>query len=206
MNVRPDILDKRRRIREAIRQAAIDEFAVNGLAGASTHAIAQRAGLSKPQLHYYISSKEDLYEEVLLSIVDEWRDIFFFSSVEEDPARVIREYVRKKIGFSRRHPNMSRVFSSEVARGAPVLLRHWDKSREATREAARLIQSWIDKGLIRALDPMLFQMHIWAVTQHYADYDAQIRFMLDLPEDAEIDEAHVVEEVTRLFLRACGLE
>ncbi|MEG1771475.1 MAG: helix-turn-helix domain-containing protein, partial [Comamonas sp.] len=47
----------RERIMGAIRDAAIAEFSRHGFKGASTKAIAERAGLTKPQLHYYISSK-----------------------------------------------------------------------------------------------------------------------------------------------------
>ncbi|MFP4449526.1 MAG: helix-turn-helix domain-containing protein, partial [Rhodosalinus sp.] len=51
-------LVRRRRdeIRRAILDAAIREFAKNGLAGTSTQALAEAAGLTKAQLHYYISS------------------------------------------------------------------------------------------------------------------------------------------------------
>ena len=45
----------RERILGAIREAAIAEFSRHGFKGASTKAIAERAGLTKPQLHYYIS-------------------------------------------------------------------------------------------------------------------------------------------------------
>lgn len=76
MSAREKLLDRRKQIRDAIQQAAIAEFAENGLVGASTQSIASRAGLSKPQLHYYISSKDDLYEEVLIFTLDEWSRLF----------------------------------------------------------------------------------------------------------------------------------
>lgn len=204
MNGREKVLDRRKKIRDAIRQAAIDEFAVKGFAGASTLAIAQRAGLTKPQLHYYISSKEDLYEEVLFHITEQWRNIFI-SSTEDDPERVIREYIRRKLEFGRHNPNASRLFSNEVAAGAPFLRKHWQAAFDTTHEAARMIQCWVDRKLIKPVNPLLFQMHIWAVTQHYADYDAQIRFMLQVEDDYEPDFEQIVDEVTTLFLRGCGL-
>ena len=40
----------RERIQSAIREAAIEEFSRHGFKGASTKAIAERAGLTKPQL------------------------------------------------------------------------------------------------------------------------------------------------------------
>lgn len=205
MNAPAKPSQRRERIRLAIRHAAIEEFAINGLAGASTQAIAQRAGLSKPQLHYYINSKEDLYEEVLVFIIGEWRSTFFFSADSDDPEKVIRGYIRRKIEYSRRHPAISRVFTNEVVRGAPILRKHWALASQDAHEAANLIQKWIDAGRIDPIDPLLFLMHIWAVTQHYADYEAQIRFMLDVEKPAELNWEHIIEEVTRLFVRSCGV-
>lgn len=202
---RDKAFDRRKRIRDTIREAAIAEFAANGFSGASTQAIAKRAGLTKPQLHYYISSKEELYEEILVHILDEWRFIFLGASTGNDPAKVIREYIRRKLQYSQKNPKASRVFTTEIANGAPFLGKHWAQHQQATKEAVALIQSWVDDGLIKPVDPLLLQMHIWAVTQHYADFDTQIRYMMQLEDGQELDMAHIEEEVSNLFLRFCGL-
>lgn len=206
MSGREKVLDRRRRIRDAIRNAAIDEFATKGLDGASTQSIAQRAGLTKPQLHYYISSKEELYEEILVYILDEWKDIFFGATTEDDPAKVIRQYIRRKLEYGQKNPKASRLFTREIANGAPFLGRHWAPHQAATQEAVKLIQSWVDSGRIRPVDPLLLQMHMWAVTQHYADFEVQIRNMMRLGDGEEIDMVRIEEEVSTLFLRVCGLE
>lgn len=205
-SAREKVVERRRAILAAIRDAAIDEFASKGLIGASTQAIAQRAGLTKPQLHYYISSKEDLYEDILVFILDEWRDLFISASTGDGPAEIITAYVRKKLEFSRRNPKASRLFTTEIANGAPVLGKHWAPYVAATQEGVKLIQSWVDQGLIRPLDPLLFQIHMWAVTQHYADFEVQVRNMMNLRDDQEPDFERIEKEVTSLFLRACGLE
>ncbi|MFQ0815239.1 TetR family transcriptional regulator [Brucella anthropi] len=203
---RDKVLDRRRRILGAIRAAAIDEFAEKGLAGASTQGIAQRAGLTKPQLHYYISSKEELYEDIIVFILDEWEKIFLDANTEDDPARVIRHYIRAKLDYSQKNPKASRLFTTEIANGAPYLSRHWKKHVSATHNAVKLIQSWVDDGRIKPVDPLLFQMHIWAVTQHYADFEAQVRSMMDVGPEEPLDIERIEREVATLFLRACGLE
>jgi TetR/AcrR family transcriptional regulator len=53
------------RTRAKIMEAARDEFAAHGLAGARIEAIARRAGLSKQLLYHYFPSKEALFEEIL---------------------------------------------------------------------------------------------------------------------------------------------
>src|SRR5690606_32034942 len=115
---RAKVLGRRRRILGAIRAAAIDAFAEKGLAGASTQGIAHRAGLTKPQLHYYISSKEELYEDIIVYILDEWEEIFLGANTEDDPDKVIRQYIRAKLEYSQKNPKASRLFTTEIANGA----------------------------------------------------------------------------------------
>ncbi|MCR8724556.1 TetR family transcriptional regulator C-terminal domain-containing protein [Frigidibacter sp. ROC022] len=203
---RGKVLERRRRILAAIRDAAIDEFASKGLVGASTQAIAQRAGLTKPQLHYYISSKEELYEDILVYILDEWKEIFISSSAGDTPEQIIRAYIHKKLEYGKRNPKASRLFTAEITNGAPFLSRHLAQYQASTQEAVALIRSWVDQELIRPVDPLLFQMHIWAVTQHYADFEVQIKSFMQIGENEEFDMDHVEEEVVTLFLRACGLK
>ncbi len=50
---------------ERILDAALAIFAMDGFAGARIDAIAERAGLSKPNLLYYFRTKADLYLAVL---------------------------------------------------------------------------------------------------------------------------------------------
>src|SRR5215472_8039705 len=47
--------------RAAILQAALQEFAHEGVAGARTDEIARRAGVNKALLYYYFKDKEGLY-------------------------------------------------------------------------------------------------------------------------------------------------
>ena len=51
MSSRQDLVVKRAELKEEIHQAAILEFSENGLRGASTQGIADRAGISKTKLH-----------------------------------------------------------------------------------------------------------------------------------------------------------
>ncbi|HBM60930.1 MAG TPA: TetR family transcriptional regulator [Citreicella sp.] len=196
---------KRTRMRETIRDAAIREFARNGLSGTSTQAIADAAGISKAQLHYYISSKEDLYQEVLGHILAEWREIFLLSSNRDDPRTAIRTYIQRKIQQALDHPEISRLFAREMARGAPEMAKHWPGLRAAVDEAAEVIRGWIAEGKIAPVDPLLFQINIWAVAQHYADYEMQARMLMGTGPDAPLDAARISEEAIQLFLLRCGL-
>ena len=52
-------------------------------------------------------------------------------------------------------------------------MRPWVKQRAA------IIQAWINAGKMRATDPVLLIFMIWATTQHYADFQAQVLSILD---------------------------
>lgn len=196
---------KRLKMRDQIREAAIREFARNGLIGTSTQAIAEAAGITKAQLHYYISSKEELYQEALGFIVSEWREIFFLSASRDDPAKAIRAYVARKMRHALEYPDVSRLFAKEIARGAPEMVDHWADLGAAVGEASEVIRQWIDQGKIVPVDPLLFQMNMWAVTQHYAEYEAQTRVLMGVPDGQPLDAERLIDEATRMFLMRCGL-
>ncbi|WP_250514612.1 TetR/AcrR family transcriptional regulator [Caballeronia sp. INDeC2] len=190
---------------DAIRDAAIAEFASHGLKGASTQSIAERAGLSKAQLHYYIESKEDLYEKILQHVVDEWTRVFSFGDVELGPRRVLSDYVRKKLEFSFEQPLLSRIFANEMMRGAPVLMPMMSRPRTRTAHAVECINNWIEQNLMRPLDPMLLMMNIWSLTQYFADFEYQARYMLRVKEGHALDQSHIIEEVTTFVMHGCGI-
>src|ERR1039458_8535887 len=60
--------------RSRILDAALGEFAANGLAGARTEQIAQAAGVNKALLYYYFESKEKLYAATLEMVSARVRD------------------------------------------------------------------------------------------------------------------------------------
>ena len=61
MEIPPDIASR-------ILDAAAEEFAGQGFAGAKVEAIAKRAGVNKAGLYYHVGNKEKLYEAVMLRL------------------------------------------------------------------------------------------------------------------------------------------
>ena len=190
----------------AIHQAATGVFARDGYEGATTQAIADAAGLSKAQLHYYIESKEALYTQLLQEIVDDWIGVFGFADEQHGPQKVISDYVRRKMMFSFEHPERSRIFAAETMRGAPILHQLMKRdSHRRTRQAVAVIQNWVDAGLMAALDPLLLLFHIWAITQHYADYQQQVAFFRGPSGTTPSDRERLIREATHFILRGAGI-
>ena len=204
----------RARILAAIRDAAIIEFSQHGFKGASTQDIAQRAGLTKPQLHYYIAGKDELYQQLLREVLAGWSNVFVVEGQEDDPRAVLVRYIREKVDYSLDNPMLSRLFTRELLDGGPNLGSYWPVALASTQTKIDLIERWVAEGKLRALDARLLLMHIWAMTQHYADYALQVRVMLQATGDAHHDSIdselplprdRVVREITDLVLLGCGL-
>ena len=62
------------------------------------------------------------------------------------------------------------------------------------------------RGQMRPLDARLLLMHIWAMTQSYADYAIQTRVMLGLPPDAPIEREPIARELVAFVLGGCGIK
>ena len=201
----PKVREAREKRQSDIKRAAIEEFARHGFRGASTQSIAERAGLSKSQLHYYIDSKEDLYREVLLDTMQAWGGLFDFQAEDKGPEIVLADYIRKKLEFSFSDPLRTRIFTAEILAGAPEFAAHMPTFRRRSMAAVALMQRWIDRGLMRPLDPLQLLMNIWAITQNYADYEQQIRYFMRKPALSADDKQRIVEHVTNLILTGCGV-
>lgn len=188
-----------------IYQAAIEVFAAEGPSGASTQAIADRASLSKAQLHYYIDSKEALYRQVLQDIIDDWINVFGYSDAPSDPRKVLGDYIRRKMLFSFEHPLRSRIFAAEMMRGAPVAKALMDTSSRRTQQAAAVIDSWVQRGEMAPVEPVIFLFHLWAMTQFYADQAEQVRMFAPGALDSVDGRERLIREVTAQALRAAGV-
>ena len=194
----------RERLLAAIRAAAIEEFSQNGLKGTSTQAIAERAGLTKPQLHYYIHGKEELYEELLMSVVQDWKGMF--DAASNDPAKVLGDYIRSKLQLAFDKPEISRIFTREVLDGGKNLDRFWPDSRKNTREKVNVINGWIARGLMQPVDAYVLLMSIWATTQFYADSALQVQQLRKPGQRGWMpDREGLTKEVTAFVLRGCGI-
>lgn len=202
---RPRRSYKQAQVLDAIYQAAIEEFASEGLAAATTQAIADRAGLSKAQLYYYIESKEALYRQVLKDIVNDMVGVFIFSGEDFGPREMLAGLIRRKMLFSFEHPLRSRILAAEVMRGAPVLKTMTDTSKQCIHRATLMIQDWINRGLMDQADPMLFLFHLCVVTQFYADHATQVAYFRNLQQSDEEDRRYLVEQVTEFLLKAAGV-
>jgi TetR/AcrR family transcriptional regulator len=177
------------RNREVIVAAALDVFAARGFRGATLDRIAAAAGLSKPNLLYYFASKEAIYLALLEGLLDTWLAPLRALDPTGDPQTQILGYVRRKLDLARDFPRESRLFANEILQGAPHLGPTLETDlRALVAEKAAVLQGWMDQGRIAPSDPTHLIFAIWALTQHYADFDHQVRAVLG-PGRNPLDEA-----------------
>ena len=191
----------RLRNEERILDAAQEVFATYGYHGATIDEVADRAGISKPNLHYYFKRKRDLYLAVLRRTLEIWLVPLGELDRTGDPAVEIGNYIAQKVQLSRRFPAASRVFANEIVQGAPFLKGYLQTDlRKVVERKAAVIQHWIDEGKLAPIDPYHLIFLIWAATQHYADFIPQIKAVMNV---SRLNQAHfrkVEQSLSRIIL------
>jgi TetR/AcrR family transcriptional regulator len=164
---------------DIILGAALEVFSAYGYRGTTVDQIAERAGMSKPNLLYYFRRKDDIYRAVLEKTLADWLAPLRGLDPGGEPLDEISRYVSAKMAMSRDNPKASRLFANEMLHGAPIIGDFLSGPMKALVDAtAQIIRAWITKGQIAAIDPYHLIFTIWAMTQHYADFDIQIRAVL----------------------------
>lgn len=164
---------------DLILNAALDVFSLHGFRGATIDQIAEAAGMSKPNLLYYFASKEEIHRRLLEDMLDLWLDPLRALDNHGDPIAELRSYIRRKLEMARDFPRESRLFANEMLQGAPHAIDVLEgELKLLVDDKARVIESWMDEGRITRTDPYHLLFSIWATTQHYADFDVQVRAVL----------------------------
>lgn len=163
---------------ELILEAALDVFASHGFRGTTIDQIADKAGLSKPNLLYYFKSKETIHRQLLDRLLDNWLQPLRELDPEGDPIVEIKSYIRRKLELARDYPRESRLFANEILQGAPRIGEELSDLKVLVDEKATVIRKWSAAGQLKKCDPHHMFFAIWATTQHYADFDAQVQVIL----------------------------
>lgn len=159
--------------RRAILQAALAEFAHEGLSGARMDSIADAAGVNKALLYYYFHDKDALYGAVL----DEFFGRFLerLTVVLDQPASTgerFLSYVRAHFDTVAESPHYARIFVGEILSpgrsGSPHIERIFGQYLQpiAARVLAMLHEG-IVSGEFRAVEPMQFMPSAVGTIVHY---------------------------------------
>ncbi len=197
----------RERNQSKILKAAEAVFAEKGFDGATTAEIAARAGVPKANVHYYFGTKQQLYDRLIENILEVWLDALDVIRADAEPAQALGEYIERKVHASRDWPDSSRVWAIEIiggGRNVSAFLK--GRLRQEVREKGKVLAKWAHEGRMDPVDPAHFMFLLWAMTQTYADFAAQIAAVLakDRLNDKVFQTAE--ETIKSIILKGCGIK
>ncbi len=127
-----------------IKEAALKEFALHGIAGTKMSSIAAAAGISQGLSYRYFSSKEELFTELVKEALEEAESALgSIHHLPGSPAEQIREFTRLMLA-----PDNQSSF---------LLIRQVQISDDVPEEAKRLIEQHSPERTIERLIPVFIQ-------------------------------------------------
>ncbi|MBB3119328.1 TetR/AcrR family transcriptional regulator [Pseudoduganella violacea] len=200
-------LQNRDRLEAEIAAEAVRVFAECGYEGASVAAIADNAGLSKQNLMYYFPTKQALYQRVLDDVLDDWLErMERLADPDQQPQDVLRAYIQAKLKFSREQPWASRVYAMEVIGGAQMYGKQiQERVVPLLRRDIEVFERWSVEGRIGAVNATHLLFAIWAMTQSYADFSAQMALVLNRKQLSRKDYEDAEQTIVQMVLAAVSL-
>src|SRR5208282_2737978 len=158
--------------RAAILEAAVAEFAENGVAGTRTDAIARAAHVNKALLYYYFKDKESLYQAVLDHVFGGLRArVMPVLESSLTPREKMLEYVATYFDYIAANPRFPRVVQAEWMRSGAAASPMQRVAREYFRpifeKLAAVLREGIAAGEFRAVNPMDFLPSVVGVIIFY---------------------------------------
>ena len=187
---------------------AVRVFAECGYEGTSIATVADNAGLSKQNLMYYFPTKQALYQRVLDDVLDEWlARMDKLADAAQEPSAVLRAYIQAKLRFSREQPWASRVYAMEVISGAQLFGEQiQNRVVPLLRKDIDVFERWIAEGRIAPVNATHLLFAIWAMTQSYADFSAQMALVLNRKQLTRKDFDDAEKMITDMVLSAVAIK
>ena len=199
--------------RAAILQAAIREFARDGVAGARTDAIAKAAKVNKALLYYYFRDKDALYGAALEQVFRE-RDAVLMPILRENtpPGEKLLRYVGGFFDFLASHPQHREMVQRELF----MLPRRSHAQRIVKlymkplfEELVKVFRDGVAAGIFRPVDPMQFIPSMAAVVTHYFGTAPFIKLMTQhdplSPERIAVRRAAVLDFISAALFQPTAL-
>lgn len=189
-----------------ILKAGESVFGRLGFDGATTAEIAREAGISKATVHYYFKIKEDLYAAVLDRIHVVWETALSEIREDREPDEALRAYIERKMSHAREYPELTRLWALEViSGGARVESFLRGRTRKILAEKEAILRRWIAQGKMDKVDTTHLFFLIWAMTQTYAEAEAQMLMVLDGPGLDDPVMRTATATVTHILIKGLGI-
>ncbi|MEZ9338346.1 TetR/AcrR family transcriptional regulator [Vibrio splendidus] len=197
----------RQKNQDLIIEVACEQFATQGYAATKMADIAKAADIPKPNVFYYFSSKDKLYNAVLETVTQPLLEASRPIEELSDPVEALSRYIQTKLIISRDHPHASKVFANEVMSGAKVLPKEiGDELYKQSQMILDKFSTWSAQGLMDDVPAHHLMFTIWAATQTYADFGWQICSVMQKDQLDDKDYEDAAEFITQLVIKGCGVK
>ena len=189
--------------RKAFVDASRAAFFTNGYAGTTMSSIASKVGGSKTTLWSYFPSKEDLFEAVVDSIVEEYGDALAVDLPLDEPVpEVLRRFGNLLMTKLTATPILSlfRLVVGEAERFPHLAKTFYDRGpRRGKARAAIWVGEKMARGELRMGNPLRAVQHFTGLCQSGLYQFA----VLGLPEGRDLDRlAAEIDDAVDIFYRA----
>jgi AcrR family transcriptional regulator len=169
-------------MRLRILEAAKQEFAAYGLAGARVDRIAAKAGANKRMLYYHVGNKEDLYLAVLEGAYEKIRVEERGLDLEHlDPPEAIKRLIDFTWNYFLRNPEFLALLNTENLARAKHLKRS-TKVKSMHSPFVEMIRTVVNRGVASgdfpvAVDPVQLYISIAGLSFFYLSNNATLSFI-----------------------------
>jgi TetR/AcrR family transcriptional regulator len=160
-----------------ILDAAEEEFARYGLAGAKIEAIAARIGVVKAMIYYYFENKEGLYQAVMQRIGNELEASFQQLSSESLPTEAaIKASIRSGITYGAMYPHRGMLWFYEAMQnqGQYGQSSGWQQSFWSM---TTILERGMAESVVRSIDPFLTAINILGVCTFYFNAHENLKYL-----------------------------
>jgi AcrR family transcriptional regulator len=175
-------------------RTALEEFAARGFDGTTTAAVARRAGVTQPLVHYHFTSKQALWEAAVLRAFE--ASATAFAGVDEElagrePLDQLKVLTRYYVRFTATHPELSRIVSYESMQGGERLAWLNERSLGAQFEWFR---STYEQGVVEGWMKPLPIVHVLSAVGAAGAYLFMVKASMWETYGIDVTDPAVVEE------------
>lgn len=177
------------RTRQALLDAALQEFAAKGLAGARVSEIAERAGVNKQLISYYFGGKDGLYQ----ALVERWYEQEEQIADDDIP---LEDLVARYLELGFRQPELMRVFLRETLDESAA------SEHEPEADDLASVRRRQQAGQIAdELDPAFVLLVLQSAVASWLVFPGEVRRLMGLDPDSDAFRRHMEDQLRRLVRR-----
>ena len=154
--------------KEQIIKVASDYFSEHGYDATSLESVAKVCGISKPAIYYHFKDKSSLYEAVLVEYFQKLSYYITQHTIEDDPKKNLKMYIRIFGDYLISHKNFCAIFSREIANDAKTLPDSCIVELSKTLETlVSILNDGEQKGVFKCENPFMIQMMVVTTLSAY---------------------------------------